>query len=92
MSNIEFEPDPLEELRAYLVHQRVEHALSQTQVADLMGTTQSALSELERGNVRNPGIGTLARWAKSLGVELQLVVTIKVRKALTLAPDGSDDR
>jgi transcriptional regulator with XRE-family HTH domain len=81
----------LDELRGYLIHQRVEMGLSQTRVAELMRTSQSNVSELEKGQVRNPGVETLARWARAVGVELELVVTIKVRRALSLAPTSVED-
>lgn len=47
--------------------------LSQTQVAKMMGTTQSAISELEKGIVE-PRLSTLQRFAQILGHRLRLVL------------------
>ena len=45
--------------------------LSQAQLAELVGTTQSAIARLERGG-RPPRIDTLLRIADALGCELQV--------------------
>jgi predicted NBD/HSP70 family sugar kinase/transcriptional regulator with XRE-family HTH domain len=49
--------------------------LSQKQVADLMGTTQSAVSDLEGSRVE-PQLQTLQRYALALGGRLELAMTI----------------
>jgi transcriptional regulator with XRE-family HTH domain len=46
--------------------------LSQEQVAELVGTSQSAVSELETG-VIGPRLSTARRWADALGYDLALV-------------------
>lgn len=46
--------------------------LSQQQVADAMGTTQSAVSDLENG-VTNPRLLTFVRYATAVGVAVQVV-------------------
>ncbi len=51
-------------------------ALSQAELASLVGTTQSAIARLERG-VRPPRLDTLARIANALDCEL--VVQLKPR-------------
>lgn len=47
--------------------------LSQSKVAQLMGTTQSAISELEKG-IPEPRISTLMRYARILGKRLRLML------------------
>lgn len=48
---------------------RREMGLSQQQLADKMGTTQSAISELETGRV-DPQLKTIHRYVRTLGLEL----------------------
>jgi transcriptional regulator with XRE-family HTH domain len=48
---------------------RREWSLSQRQLADLCGTTQSAIARIERG-LRPPRIDTLQRIARALDCEL----------------------
>lgn len=56
-----------------LVTQRRSLGLSQTAVARAMGTTQSAVSELE-GGASDPRLSTLQRYARAIGgcVDVQL--------------------
>jgi predicted transcriptional regulator len=56
---------------------RVEMGLSQRELAELCGTTQSAIARLERGG-RPPRIDTLLRIADALDCEL--VVELEPRK------------
>ena len=49
-----------------LADKRVEMGLSQKTVAALMGTTQPALAQLERGEI-DPKLSTLERYAQALG-------------------------
>ena len=51
---------------------RTKAHLSQAQVAERMGTTQSVVSRIERGG--NVSVDTLARYAKACGGKLQLKV------------------
>jgi predicted transcriptional regulator len=76
---------PLEQLRRKLAHadqgwffaqiaeqvseRRAERGLSQQQLAELCGTTQSAIARLESGG-RPPRIDTLLRIAEALDCEL----------------------
>ncbi len=55
---------------------RQEAGLSQGDLARLLNTTQSAVSELETGVIANPGIGTLQRYARACGHRL----TFKLEK------------
>jgi|GEM_PF-3879327 len=52
------------------------HALgwSQAKVGDRMGTTQSAVSELERGTVE-PGIRTFFRYLAAVGLDVRIFVS-----------------
>ena len=55
---------------------RAESGLTQAQVAERIGTTQSAIARLESAEAQHsPSIATLQRYAKALGykVELRLV-------------------
>jgi transcriptional regulator with XRE-family HTH domain len=69
-------PEPIEEedrlwaaLAARVAEQRRDRGLSQRELADLCGTTQSAIARLERG-VRPPRLDTLLRIAGALDCEL----------------------
>ena len=57
-----------------VAERRVERGLSQRELAELVGTTQSAIARLERGG-RPPRIDTLLRIAEALDCEL--VVDLK---------------
>jgi transcriptional regulator with XRE-family HTH domain len=59
------------ELADQVVEQRLTRALSQRELADLCGTTQSAIARIERGE-RPPRIDTLLRIANALDCELQI--------------------
>ncbi len=56
----------------YALRQR--HGLSQRQLAELVGTTQSAIARLESG-VISPSLPTLDRIANALGAELHVTFT-----------------
>ena len=66
-----------------VAEQRRARRLSQSDLAELCGTTQSAIARLERG-VRPPRLDTLARIANALDcelvVQLQPRTTIQGRK------------
>ena len=59
-----------------VAQRRHERALSQSELADLCGTTQSAIARLERG-ARPPRLDTLRRIAEALDCEL--VVDLRAR-------------
>jgi predicted transcriptional regulator len=59
-----------------VAERRQEQGLSQRELAELVGTTQSAIARLERGG-RPPRIDTLLRIADAL--ECELVVDLKPR-------------
>ncbi len=52
---------------------RVEHGVSQAQLAIRAGTTQTAISRLENGGV-SPTVDTLERVLRCLGLQLALAV------------------
>jgi transcriptional regulator with XRE-family HTH domain len=54
-----------------LVRQRHSRGLSQAIVAERMGTTQSAVSELEGGDT-DPRLSTLQRYSRALGCRLHV--------------------
>jgi transcriptional regulator with XRE-family HTH domain len=69
-------PEPIDEedrlwaaLAARVAEQRRDRGLSQRELADLCGTTQSAIARVERG-VRPPRLDTLLRIAGALDCEL----------------------
>ncbi len=53
---------------------RVEHRLSQTALARLLGMHQSAVARLEAGD-HEPSLATLSRLAGNLGVEFHIDIT-----------------
>ena len=59
---------------ARLVEYRVEHDLSQTAMARLLGMKQPAVARLEAG-AHNPSFDTLARLSSALGIEFHIAVT-----------------
>jgi predicted transcriptional regulator len=60
-----------------VTERRVAKALSQRELAELCGTTQSAIARLERGG-RPPRIDTLLRIAEAL--DCDLIVELEPRK------------
>lgn len=64
--------DDLNRLRERLVFRRYELGRSQVDVARRMGATQSVVSELESGHVKNPGVLTLTRWAAAVDLTLSV--------------------
>ena len=53
---------------------RVEHGLSQTGLARMLGMHQSAIARLEAGD-HEPSLTTLSRLAKVLGIEFHIDIT-----------------
>jgi transcriptional regulator with XRE-family HTH domain len=71
----------LDAIRRSLCARRTALGLSQAELARLMGTTQSAVSDLENGRCA-PRIETLARWAEALGLRARVSIDFEwnVRK------------
>ena len=62
---------------------RAEAGLTQAEVAELIGTTQSAVARLESAEPRHsPSIATLQRYARALGCTVQ-VKLVKERSPVT---------
>jgi len=57
-----------------IIHKRLEKGLSQKQLAERMGTKQSALSRLESGNY-NPSLAFLKRVASALEANLRITLS-----------------
>ena len=60
------------ELANQMLKARARAGLTQDAVADLMGTTKSAISRLEAANKHAPSIATLQRYAQAVGCDLQV--------------------
>ena len=76
MENEEFKNEyealkPLYEIKKELIRLRLEKGLSQKDLADLVGTKQSAISRLENGSY-NPSIEFLNKIAIALDTELHV--------------------
>ena len=72
---------PQYEFRRALIGSRLAAGLTQRQLAEKMGTTQSAIARLESG-LQTPTLDTLSRLAVALGVDF----TISPHEPLTVRP------
>lgn len=72
---------PQHEFRRALIGSRLAAGLTQHQLAEKMGTTQSAIARLESGS-QSPILDTLCRLATVLGVDF----TITPHEPLTVRP------
>jgi DNA-binding XRE family transcriptional regulator len=63
---------PEYELVAQLLAARARAGLTQEAVAARMQTTKSAVSRLESGSRHAPSLGTLRRYARAVGCELEV--------------------
>jgi transcriptional regulator with XRE-family HTH domain len=70
------EYDALEEEFSFIdeiLKARAESGLTQAEVAELVGTTQSAIARLESGSGKHsPSVATLQRYAQALGYRLEI--------------------
>lgn len=57
----------LDEVIAHLMEVRKEQGLTQTELAEMMGTTHGHISRLER-RLQDPTQETLEKWADALGM------------------------
>lgn len=62
---------PTFELTMHLIEARLNAGLTQDQIAERMGTTQSAVARLE-GWSSNPSVNTLRKYAKATGTRLRI--------------------
>ena len=61
---------------------RAAHGLTQAQVAEKIGTTQSAVARMESGRGKHsPSLATLSRYAEALGCRLEVKLVRKRGKA-----------
>ena len=67
-----------ERLTRQVIDRRIELALSQRELAELCGTTQSAIARFESGT-RPPKIDTLIRIAEALDCELDVTFRPRTR-------------
>ena len=64
---------------------RAAQGLTQAQVAEKIGTTQSAVARMESGSGRHsPSLATLSRYAQALGCKLEVRLVRKARSAINL--------
>jgi transcriptional regulator with XRE-family HTH domain len=77
--DVKAEYDSLEEEFAYLdefLKARSSAGMSQAEVAEKMGTTQSAVARLESGRGKHsPSLSTLRKYAHALGYRIDLKLT-----------------
>ena len=74
---------------------RAESGLTQAEVAERVGTTQSAIARLESAApTHSPSIATLQKYAKALGyrVEVRLVKERRLTRRSTRTPAGGAAR
>jgi transcriptional regulator with XRE-family HTH domain len=69
-----------------IIRYRVEHGLSQTQLARKLGMHQPAIARLESGD-HEPSLSTLGRLAKGLGIEFR--INVSSDGLIELLPDKS---
>lgn len=61
---------------------RAAQGLTQAQVAEKIGTTQSAVARMESGSGKHsPSLATLSRYAEALGCKLEVKLVRKARPA-----------
>lgn len=79
-------------IRRTLTDRRYSLNRTQMEVAEAMGTTQSALSDLEAGRTKDPGLNTVARWAAAL--DLVMTVQFAGSRVVTIpvSPRAGDGR
>ena len=70
-----------------LVGIRKEKSVSQQAIAEQLGTTQSAISELERGQI-DPRLSTLQGYARVVGMVVQVRLCADTRVAVTPPMDS----
>ena len=63
---------PIYEIKEEIIRLRIEKGLSQKELADLIGSKQSAISRLESGNY-NPSVQFLIKLANALDKECHIV-------------------
>jgi DNA-binding XRE family transcriptional regulator len=64
--------EPAYQLASSLIQARIDHKLTQVELAERAGVSQVIIARLESGN-SNPTLGTVTKVARVLGKELKLV-------------------
>lgn len=64
--------DSWDNMRRWLVGYRKNMCMTQAEVAERMGVSQSRVSDLERGVVTDPYVSTITRWVRALGLRPSL--------------------
>lgn len=69
---------------------RAAQGLTQAQVAQKIGTTQSAVARMESGSGKHsPSLATLSKYAEALGCKLEVKLVRKARSARNLTARSS---
>jgi len=69
---------------------RAAAGITQAEVAERIGTTQSAIARLESGSGKHsPSLATLRKYANALGCRLELKLVNETRKEKGQTTDGS---
>lgn len=61
---------------------RSRSGLTQEAVADLMGTTKSAVSRLESAGKHSPSLATLKKYAKAVGCQLEIKLVFQADSSM----------
>lgn len=64
--------EPLHQLQKELIKARIDTGLSQKELAELVGTTQSVISRLESADDYNPNLKTLIKVSRALNKKLSI--------------------
>jgi DNA-binding XRE family transcriptional regulator len=69
-----FKEEALTEVRAHrLADVRQQHGLTQTDLADKLHITQTAVSKIERGELARSELSTIRRYVEALGGKLEII-------------------
>ena len=82
---------PARALALRLVQYRVDHALTQTELARLLGLKQPAVARLESG-AHMPTIDTLLRIAEALEIEILLDIKPSTKRRSWVSPRADEAR
>lgn len=73
MTTVKLDPNAVGALVRGIADRRRALGLTQQRVARAMGTTQSAVSDLETGVVTDPRMATFVHYAAAVGASVQVV-------------------
>lgn len=80
MTSNEADNDPYRDMRVFFTARRRTLGISQQNLAVTMGTTQSAVSDLETGKNKDPTMVTLRKWGRALDAVVRVKVQVVVRQ------------